>query len=66
MKNCIYILSLVVAAAVVVSCKPKTKQPAATTLTNEKKWWKEAVVYQLYPRSFKGAAWPTRPRHGMP
>lgn len=20
---------------------------------NEKKWWKEAVVYQLYPRSFK-------------
>lgn len=53
MKNCIYILSLVVAAAVVVSCKPKTKQPAATTLTNEKKWWKEAVVYQLYPRSFK-------------
>src|ERR687897_3662961 len=21
--------------------------------TNEKKWWKEAVVYQIYPRSFK-------------
>ena len=19
----------------------------------EKKWWKEAVVYQIYPRSFK-------------
>ena len=21
--------------------------------TNERKWWKEAVVYQVYPRSFK-------------
>ncbi len=21
-------------------------------MNNEKKWWKEAVVYQIYPRSF--------------
>lgn len=24
-----------------------------TTLKNDQKWWKEAVVYQIYPRSFK-------------
>ncbi len=53
MKNCINILLVLVAAVVIVSCKSKTKQTEATTLTAEKKWWKEAVVYQLYPRSFK-------------
>ena len=26
---------------------------AVETKPTEKKWWKEAVVYQLYPRSFK-------------
>jgi oligo-1,6-glucosidase len=29
----------------------KQQMPASTS--NEKKWWKEAVVYQIYPRSFK-------------
>ena len=36
------------------SCKPSTKKeadkPAAAKVKN---WWKEAVIYQLYPRSFQ-------------
>jgi oligo-1,6-glucosidase len=27
--------------------------PAGVDSTGERKWWKEAVVYQIYPRSFK-------------
>lgn len=45
----IFILGITLA-----SCKPGSKKdqpaPGATT---EKKWWKEAVVYQIYPRSFQ-------------
>ena len=29
------------------------KQTMKDTDTTERKWWKEAVVYQIYPRSFK-------------
>ncbi len=32
------------------SCKSKPVNNASAT---EKKWWKEATVYQIYPRSFK-------------
>jgi len=37
-----------------ISCTDNaTKSTVEMTNTSEKKWWKEAVVYQIYPRSFK-------------
>ena len=31
----------------------QTKDNNLAATDNQKKWWKEAVVYQLYPRSFQ-------------
>lgn len=46
-----YILWLFLVVFIALSCKSKTeKQADAQT---DRKWWKEAVVYQIYPRSFK-------------
>ena len=39
---------------ILFSCKTKSKnESSAGEIKTEKKWWKEAVVYQLYPRSFQ-------------
>ena len=37
----------------VASCKSKSKNATAKNASIENTWWKEAVVYQIYPRSFK-------------
>jgi oligo-1,6-glucosidase len=48
-KNILLVLFMTV---VFVSCKTKNK-PVVNTTDTERKWWKEATVYQIYPRSFK-------------
>jgi oligo-1,6-glucosidase len=35
------------------NAEKSTPKPADTSGVADRKWWKEAVVYQLYPRSFK-------------
>lgn len=35
------------------ACQPTATAPAKTETTAGRQWWKEAVVYQIYPRSFK-------------
>jgi oligo-1,6-glucosidase len=47
------IYSLVV-VAVIISCNSSGKKNTDNAAAiNDRKWWKEAVVYQIYPRSFK-------------
>lgn len=44
--------ALLFAFIILLSCQSKKNKPDEA-IAPEKKWWKEATVYQIYPRSFK-------------
>ncbi|CAN1573869.1 AmyA Glycosidases [Flavobacteriaceae bacterium] len=44
-------LSLVLITLITIICNTMTAQEKKAPI--DRKWWKEAVVYQIYPRSFK-------------
>ena len=54
-----FLLQIIILVTIVfVSCQSNTNTAGSktdTTDSTERKWWKEAVVYQVYPRSFKDA-----------
>ncbi len=50
--KCFQVYLIVACVAVIASCQSTVKQTKDMT-NGGRKWWKEAVVYQIYPRSFK-------------
>lgn len=53
MQKSTYLFAFAFISVILFSCKTKTTSTASIAEAGEKKWWKEAVVYQIYPRSFK-------------
>ncbi len=49
----IYVLALLLTFSTCQNADKKPTQQPDTSGVADRKWWKEAVIYQLYPRSFK-------------
>ena len=50
------LLAAAIISSALFSCQPNSKPVIAASVdSTNRKWWKEAVVYQIYPRSFKDA-----------
>ena len=48
-----WVLFFLLTSAAISCNNSQTKDNMVTEAGNQKKWWKEAVVYQIYPRSFQ-------------
>jgi oligo-1,6-glucosidase len=51
--QCFIGLSLIAGISFSCNSKKVKEEEKKETVTTDRKWWKEAVVYQIYPRSFK-------------
>ena len=47
------IIRFTIMICLLFSSKINHAQTTNTSDTSQRKWWKEAIVYQIYPRSFK-------------